>query len=258
LSLVLAVLAIGWQLLAWQPLEPATSPPVRAQAVVDVHLVARDSSPRRNHGVNQGSPEQGLSGRRGTAYSYNSPGSWTQVTSTPELNPGRRDFVVSAWVNLRVAPRLRETNDLVRKGLSFTPGGAFKLEIVADGRVKCSIKDRQGRGASIVSEDVDVADSRWHRVGCARSGNRLGVILDDSVTHKPVRVGDIRNTMTLSIGSKYGWEDVPDGRIDEVAYYVQRSVAAGRTPGRKVAQRIGRIQTRDNAVGLWRLDEKPE
>lgn len=258
LSLALAVLAVGWQFREWRPLDPATSPPVRGEPVVDVHRVARDSSSRGNHGVNQGSPEQGLAGRRGTAYSYNSAGSWTQVTSAPELNPGRRDFVISAWVNLRVAPRQQETNDLVRKGLSFTPGGEFKLEIVADGRPKCTIKDVEGREASIMVLDVDVADRRWHRVGCARTGDRLSVILDNTVTDKRIRVGEIRNTMTLSIGSKYGWEDVPDGRIDEVSYYVQRRVETGRTRGRNVAERIERIQTRDNAVGLWRLDETPD
>ena len=89
----------------------------------------------------RGSVALGLAGHSGYGYGFDADGSWVEVPSTASLNPGRRDFSYSAWVNLSVAPGAGMTYDIVRKGLSATKGGEYKLEIVPGGRVKCEAKD---------------------------------------------------------------------------------------------------------------------
>jgi hypothetical protein len=219
--------------------------------------VAADNSGNGHDGVIQGNPAIGLRGHSNSAYSFDRPGSWIQVPPDPRLNPGRRDFVFSAWVNLEHAPRRAQTYDIIRKGLGRTPGGEFKLEILSGERVKCSTKNARGRGHAINSPVRRIADGNWHMVGCARTGSRWSTILDGMVTTKKVNMGVISNTMAVSIGSKYGLEDVPDGRVDEVALFIDagpRAKASSATARTRV--RIKQLQ-QSTPEGLWHLDEQP-
>lgn len=206
-------------------------------------LIAIDSSGHGNDGVNQGRPIVGLPGFRGTAYSFRRDGSWIQVPANAVLNPGRHDFRMSAWVNFRVAPGEGETYDVIRKGVSFTAGGEFKLEIAEGGRVHCSAKGSTGRVGQVFTNTVAIADGRWHRITCARVGGTWRVIVDGHVTSVRVRLGFLENGTPMSIGSKYGREDGFPGRIDEVRYAVDEG-------------NDGLLDTRRQPEGLWHLDEE--
>lgn len=231
--------------------------PHRPEARVQPPLVAEDSSGLDNDGVNQGRPDVGLPGRSGTAYSFDKEGSWVQVPSNPRMNPQSRDFLYEAWINFEHRPVRRETYDIIRKGLVFSSGGDFKLEIVPPGNIKCSAKDSDGVVASVVDRETDVADGRWHHVACARTGSLWSVLVDRSVTSKEAPLGRVGNTIALSIGSKYGREDSVSGRVDEVGLYI---AAPGEPPETRAADRDARIAQlyRHHAVGLWALDEKVE
>ena len=218
------------------------------------HLVAVDSSGQGNHGVNQGSPELGLPGHHGTAYSFDRPGSWIQVPSNRSLNAGRGDFLVSAWLNFTDAPEAGETYDIIRKGRVGTANGSqFKAEIVFRGRVKCSAKDSDGAEAWVFDRETNVADGKWHRIECARTGSTWSVTVDRRITFKTFDLGSIGNTMPLSIGSKYGLEDAPRGRIDEVALIITKRSPDIATPGGPKGQ-VKRLRAAPYA-GWWHLDE---
>lgn len=220
-------------------------------------LVARDSSGNENHGVIQGAPVLGVPGHQGTAYSFGELGAWVQVQSNRTLNPGRRDFLFYAWVNFVEAPDQGETYDILRKGHSYTTSGEFKVEIIAGGRVRCSAKDASRRSANIIGSDLDVTDGQWHRIGCARTGSKWSVVVDDTVRSERTELGRVGNTLPLSIGSKYGREDLPQGRVDDVAIYIaprRPASGSGREPAPRV--RIDTITSRAPA-GAWRLDEQP-
>ncbi|HET7356786.1 MAG TPA: LamG-like jellyroll fold domain-containing protein [Nocardioidaceae bacterium] len=197
-------------------------------------LVAHDSSGLHHSGVIQGAPVIGLPGHRGTSYSFDKRGSWVEVPSTGAINPGRRPFSVSAWVRFSATPEGSQTFDIVRKGLSFTRTGEFKLEIIRDGLVRCTTKDVEGRRARISGPGHPVTDGHWHRIGCSRAATSWTVHVDRWSETEADRLGDISNTMPLSLGSKYGLEDMPEGRLDDVRLRI-----GGRT------------------VGHWELDEKP-
>jgi hypothetical protein len=253
-GVVVAALIGGvWRLTSESPSEGAPEEGTPKHLV----LVAVDSSGHEHDGVIQGGPAIGLRGHQGSAYSFDRPGSWVQVPPDPGLNPGRRDFVFSAWVNLKHAPRPAQTYDIIRKGLGGTPGGEFKLEILSGERVKCSTKDSRGRDRAINSPFRHIADGRWHHVGCARTGSGWSTILDGLVTTKQVDLGTISNTMAVSIGSKYGLEDVPDGRVDEVALFIDAG-PRGKPSSTSAKARVRIDQLRQTEPeGLWHLDEQP-
>lgn len=247
--LTAATIVAGLMLLGGWAEEPPSEGALR-----NPHLVVHDSSGHGNHGIKQGRPEVGVTGKKGTSYSFDAPGSWVQVPSSETLNPGSRDFVFSAWVNFDVSPRVRETFDIIRKGLAFTPGGEYKLEILSDGRVKCSAKDAEERTARVVAPDADVAeDGRWHRVGCARTGSSWSALVDGTVTTKETELGSIDNDLPLAIGSKYGTEDMPRGLVDEVQLVVATADPAP-DDGASVTARLEALLA-ESPVGLWRLDE---
>lgn len=236
---------------------PAAPERHRPLTRVQPPLVAEDSSGQGHDGVNQGRPDVGRPGHRGTSYSFAQDGSWVQVPSNPRLNPQSRDFLYSAWINFDHRPVRRETYDIIRKGLAFSSGGDFKLEIVPPGRIKCSAKDSTGNLATLTDEGTDVADARWHHVGCARTGGTWSVVVDDAVTSEPTTLGRVGNTIALSLGSKYGREDGVAGRVDEVVLAIG---APGEPEEQRATERDARIaQLRErHVVGLWHLDETVE
>ena len=197
-------------------------------------LVAHDSSGNHHNGVIQGQPVLGLSGHRGTSYSFDLRGSWVEVPSTPALNPEKGDFSLSMWVNFGIAPHGMHTYDIVRKGLSYTRTGEYKLEIIHGGLVRCTTKDVDGDGP----------DQRtWtprHRRAMAPGGLLTRRQQLDRARRRVVghRAGpprrDLEHDAAVDRLQIIGLEDMPQGRVDEVRLRI-----AGRT------------------VGLWHLDEKP-
>lgn len=177
---------------------------------------AVDSSGSGNNGTLRGGVGLGKAGYAGTAFSFTTAGSWVEVPAATSLNPGARDFSFSAWINISQAPARSVTYDIVRKGLTTTSGGEFKLEIVPGGRARCIAKDGAGRRGSILGPSTNLADSRWHQVGCARVGSAWRVVVDGTVRSTTVALGSISNTKSLAIGSKYGREDATPGLVDEV------------------------------------------
>jgi len=181
-------------------------------------MVARDSSGNGHDALIQGPVQLGLPGRYGSSFSFEEHGSWLMVPSSSDLNPGDRDFLMSAWILLEESPGPGETYDVVRKGIGYTVSGEFRLEVLRHGRVKCAAEDGMGRIAEVTTSKVDVIDGRWHRVGCARTGRRWSVLVDDTVKGRPTDLGAVRNDVPLAIGAKYDSEDRPDGRVDEVRF----------------------------------------
>lgn len=247
----IVVLVAGW--LTLRP--PGYDDAFETRRAIPRQLVAVDSSGHGNDGAIQGRPVLGLAGHRGTAYSFENPGSWVQVASDKSLNPGSRDFLFSAWVRFAVAPAEGESYDIVRKGLSWTRTGEFKVEVVPGGRVKCSTKDGRGHIGRVIDAEAHVTDGQWHQIGCARTGKVWSVLVDKAITSKVVNLGSISNTMPLSLGSKYGQEDMPRGLVDEVRLVVADPLRD--TSGRPVETRRARLAwlRSSEAAGWWRFDE---
>lgn len=242
--LPVTVAVLAWALVGALP-RPAE---VVAQTRQVPTLEAADSSGNGHDGMIQGRVRLGLPGHDGSAYSFAARGSWIRVPSTPALNPGPDAFLLSAWVNLTEAPGGTETFDVIRKGVGFTRSGEFKLEVMGTGQIRCSAKDASRNLVKVFSENA-VVDGTWHWVGCARAGRAWLALVDDDVTSELDELGAVRNTVALSIGSKYGMEDRPAGRIDDVELRIDRNAD---TSAEDV--RIDALKKLP-PVASWRLDE---
>ena len=249
---VLACLPAVAALTTWLLLTESTPGATPARDRQVPALVAADSSGHARHGILQGDVVMGLPGHDGgRAFSFAGANAWVQVPSEPGLNPRRRDFLVTAWVMLTTEPDPGETYDVVRKGLGFTQPGEFKLEVLNQGWVRCSAKDQSGSLVVVTAQQVNVTDGVWHRIGCARVGEQWGVLVDENVTSLPVKLGMVRNTVALSIGSKYGLEDRPDGRVDDVRIAAK---PFGASVGLDFATVVQQLEQRPPS-GWWRFDE---
>ena len=214
-------------------------------------VVARDSSGNGHHAIIQGPVQLGRPGYQGSSFSFDKRDSWLMVPPSPDLNPDDHDFLVSAWISLRESPGPGETYDVVRKGISYTIPGEFKLEVLRHDRVRCTAKDDNGRTATVTTGTVEVLDGRWHLVGCARTGRLWSVLVDDTVTSHVTRLGAVGNEVPLSIGSKYGSEDRPTGRLDDVRLVLGKPYDEGTFDN---LSRLEALQ-QGTPTARWRLDE---
>jgi hypothetical protein len=177
---------------------------------------ANDSSSFNNDGTILKQPTLRQAGHTGAAFLFGTNSSWVKVPTSASLNPGASDFEVSAWIKGTVAPASGQTYDVVRKGLSTTAGGEYKLEIVPGGKVRCSAKDA-ARVRGVVTSTTPVMNGAWHKLACRLTGSTWAVVVDGTVRgSRSVPFGTIANSKDLAIGSKYGQEDGFRGVIDEV------------------------------------------
>jgi hypothetical protein len=246
--LIVAVV-VPWRILSGSPDQTDQN----ATSARQPRLLVVDSSGHGNDGVSQGSPEVGVPGRTGTAYAFDERGSWVQVASNDELDPGTRDFMVTGWVRLTENPQAGETIDVVRKGVSSTPTGDFKMEIIQGGRVRCTANDANDGAGYVTGPQIDLTDGKWHEIGCARTHFSWSVLVDATVTSKVYRFRSVGNSLPLSLGSKYGSEDgLHGGRLDDVTFYVAKLPRALEdSPPRRQLRWLGNRRP----VGLWHLDE---
>jgi hypothetical protein len=180
---------------------------------------ALDSSGNNGVGLLREGVVAGVPGAVGTAFDFRAQeGGWVEIPDSPALNPGTRDFTVAASVKLDVPPPVGDTYDIVRKGVTKSVGGEFKLEVVKNGYARCTAKDGNRLVASVTGPRRNVADGAWHRITCVRTATSFKITVDGIVRTKLVNLGSISNTRSLSIGAKYGEEDRTPGAIDEVQF----------------------------------------
>ncbi|MEV6487524.1 LamG-like jellyroll fold domain-containing protein [Actinoplanes sp. NPDC051633] len=134
------------------------------------------------------------------------------------LNPGTRPLRYGASVMMTHAD-LADGANVLQKGYSVGGVSQFKLQVDhRQGHPSCVIASR----ARIYRAEplVDVADGRWHDLTCARTANRLVMMVDGaSLASVPVPSSlSIANAEPLRIGGKGAnrGNDQFAGRIDNV------------------------------------------
>lgn len=183
--------------------------------------LAHDSSGNGNDGmlfnVTLGRP-----GFVGSGFGFNGTDSKIVVQSSSSLNPGAQDFSYTAAVRLTVVPGVGDTYDVLRKGISSTTGGEYKMEVAnvkGAARARCLAKDAAGHVAK-VTHSKSLADGQWHVITCSRSGNAWSTTVDGVVKSGIVSLGSVSNSKVLTIGSKNGGKTGGDfyrGDLDEAA-----------------------------------------
>jgi hypothetical protein len=163
----------------------------------------------------------GQAGVSGSAYGFNGTSSVVTVPSNVSLNPGSSPFWMIAHVKFTGVPTaaIGGDYDIIRKGLSGTSGGFYKMELLPSGssvRAHCSMK------GSVTSRSLtagpDLADGRWHTVECVKDDSSISVVVDGAKASSAVALGSFGNAASLAIGAKAEGGDWYDGLLDEASF----------------------------------------
>jgi hypothetical protein len=159
----------------------------------------------------------GRPGFSGTAYGFNGSSSYVRVPSSPALNPGSQPISFTVHVNYTRSPSGGSTTDydLVRKGVSGTTGGFYKLEIRTDNQAICRFVDSRGHDTRLHA-GPKLNTGSWHTLTCTKTSSEVRLIVDGTTYRTSAPGGSISNTDPLYLGAKPG-SDYYNGRMDEVS-----------------------------------------
>lgn len=165
------------------------------------------------HNVATGQP--GISGGHG--FGFFSHPSYVSVPDSSALDPDTSSFSFTVHVRFSAAPSSTVGDfDVLRKGLSSSDGGSYKLEILRSGSAFCDFRGSSADGS--VSRSRNLADGAWHTITCARSSSSVSIRVDGTTVSKSVRTGSIANSGSLYLGAKNGsGADQYRGYLDAVS-----------------------------------------
>ena len=154
----------------------------------------------------------------GSAYEFDGSTGFVSVPDSSSLDPGAAPITMSAVVRVDDVPMSDDSYDLVRKGVTTTPGGDWKMEIKRDsssvGKLLCVFK---GTGGAVQkSAPRDLVDGRVHRVQCIKTGSSVTAVVDGARFSKSASAGSITNDQPVILGSKSAGDDVLRGVMDQV------------------------------------------
>jgi Concanavalin A-like lectin/glucanases superfamily len=201
-------------------------PGIASGAAVSVWHMDETSGSTMHDGVgsNSGTLKNvslGQPGVSGLAYGFDGASSVVTVPSDSSLNPGSSPFWMIAHVKFTGVPTaaIGGDYDLIRKGLSSTSGGFYKMELLPSGsgvRAHCSMKG-SATSRSLTS-GPDLADGRWHTVECVKDDSSISVVVDGVKASAAVVLGSFSNAASLAIGAKAEGGDWYEGVMDEASF----------------------------------------
>jgi hypothetical protein len=157
----------------------------------------------------------GLPGHDGTAYGFNGESSIVHIPHSDDLNPGNADFSYGAWVKFTAVPP-PTTFDVIRKGVSESPGGDYKLELFrSNDAAKARCYAKGGSGPAGITGGNNLNDGQWHQLTCTRHGSTWQLTVDGTNYSETDAIGRIANEADVTIGAKPTNEDWFDGLIDD-------------------------------------------
>lgn len=122
------------------------------------------------------------------------------IINSPSLNPGTADFSVT--VRFKIANIWQSTGNIMQKGQTGTKGGFWKIQLDdKKGHVACDFIGADGKAGAVQSKQL-IDDNAWHVLTCRRSATNVTTTVDGITTRIGHVVGNIANTIPLSIGGK--------------------------------------------------------
>jgi hypothetical protein len=160
--------------------------------------------------------------QRGSRYVFNGSTSYVLLPDSDSLDPEEKDITLRARVKVTDAPMDDDSYDIVRKGLSSTPGGDYKMEIkrAADptvGKLHCLFKGDGGTVDKVARRDI--VDGEWHTLECIKTSTSVVARVDGkSGGPKAGSAGSISNPTNVLVGAKTAdpLDDTFDGSMDFV------------------------------------------
>jgi hypothetical protein len=176
-----------------------------------------DESGNNNHG----NPTDVV--QTGSRYVFNGSTSRVAVPDDDSLDPAARDITLKASVMVPNAAMDDDSYDVVRKGLSGTRGGDYKMEIASDptvGKLHCLFKGTGGRVNKVASRDI--VDGNWHTLECIKTSTSVVAKVDGRSFTKTGSAGSIANSTEVLVGAKTTnpFDDVFEGSMDYVSIHI--------------------------------------
>jgi Concanavalin A-like lectin/glucanases superfamily len=171
-------------------------------------------------GNNNGTPTDVV--RTGSTYVFNGSTSRVAVPDNISLDPASRDITITASIRVNGTSLDDDSYDVVRKGLSTTSGGDYKMEIqrTSDptvGKLHCLFKGSGARVNKVARPDI--VDGNWHVLECTKTSTSVVAKVDGRSFTKTGSAGSISNASEVLVGAKTTnlFDDVFDGSMDYVS-----------------------------------------
>ena len=143
----------------------------------------------------------GVAGVVGSAFEFNGTSSRILVNDAPGLRAGDLDIVATLRVSFTTVPS--EDYDLIRKGLSSSSGGDWKMEIIrSSGKAVAYCYWKGSKASKGKSGGPSLADGKWHTITCEKHATQVALVVDGQRYTSTTTIGRIDNTAQLSIGAR--------------------------------------------------------
>jgi hypothetical protein len=171
---------------------------------------------------NNGTPIEDVF-QTGSLYVFNGSTSYVAVPDDDSLDPLEKDIMLTVSVLIKGESMDDDSYDVVRKGLSTTPGGDYKMEILGAsdptvGQLHCLFKGTGGR-VRIVAQP-DIVDRNWHTLECIKTSTSVVARVDGRSYTKAGSAGSIANSSDVLVGAKTANHDVFDGAMGSVSMVI--------------------------------------
>jgi hypothetical protein len=171
-----------------------------------------DASPNNNNGTPTDVAQTG------SVYVFNGSTSHVVVADNDTLDPADKDITLTARLMVNGASVDDDSYDIVRKGLSTTPGGDYKMEIKKSGFLHCYFR---GSGAIVHKvARVNLLDGNWHTLECIKTSTSVVARVDGGRSYKATgTAGSITSSSNIMVGGKKTnpFDDMFDGSMDFVS-----------------------------------------
>ena len=170
--------------------------------------------------TNRGTPRNVV--RTGTTYVFNGTTSRVVVPDHASLDPAGEGITLRAYVRVPNHAMDDDSYDIVRKGLSGTGGGDYKMEIKRTtnrtiGNLHCLFGGSRGTVSKVARGDI--VDGRWHTLECVKTSDSVVAKVDGRSYTKAGSAGSISSSTNVLVGAKKvkPFDDVFDGSMDFVS-----------------------------------------
>lgn len=186
-----------------------------------------DSAPAG--GANNGSITSVITGVpglvSGQAYQFDGATSFVSVPDNPALDPVAANITLQATVRVEDGEILDDSYDIVRKGVTTTTGGNYKMEIKRSGsnttvgKLLCVFKGTTASGTRVAVQKqagIDVVDGAVHTLKCIKTDTTVQAVVDGRTYSVTKAAGSMANDQPVVLGSKVAGDDILQGVLDQV------------------------------------------
>jgi hypothetical protein len=178
-----------------------------------------------NNGTIIGNVSTGVPGLvSGSAYQFTGKASYVEVPDVGDsLDPFSQNMSVTATVRTVGGFMPEDSYDLVRKGVTTTQGGMWKMELKRGsgnvGKLNCVFKGVMPDGKRVAvakMSSINLNDGLTHTIKCIKTATTVQAVVDGRVFTKVQATGWINNSLPTVVGAKAGTDDFLHGTLDEV------------------------------------------